>query len=442
MNYKISLAPGGIQKSFTKDDLWAIVAMLIVGMHLLLPIGNVLPPFHLGPIPIHLPMVVYPLIFILSGSRSINTVFFRKLSFILFLFWATELPSILWGPGGRAGIYQVFFDFFTILFSYWVAYWVNTMIPRKTLPYVFIVFFSFAAIVSILERINSTPVWPYSKWYSSYWFKIGSVTSPGDMLEIFRVWGTMGNPIVFASLMMLGLPWASRVQNIYLKWVYILLLLVAATLTLSRTLFFFLVLYALYCVFRLTRSGLKNKKIILVAVAVAVFLICISDVFTTLWETRYALESVNPSGGIAVRELLIEKALHQFVFEGNPLIWALGNGLGSGGILAQSVLSFLDTIDNMFIGILYQQGVLGLFLYALFWLLSLHRVSKVRGSAWYFWALAAFLLSGLSFESLHFVSLNFVVYSMLIYSGSVDGFDSVHFGSSSVETSRPIRVES
>src|SRR5947207_10853389 len=55
-----------------------VVVFVTAAVHLLLPIANAFPPLHLGPVPIHLPMLLYPLLFVPALTLCSTEVLFRR----------------------------------------------------------------------------------------------------------------------------------------------------------------------------------------------------------------------------------------------------------------------------------------------------------------------------------------------------------------------------
>lgn len=392
--------------------LSVFLLIVLIGMHLLLPIGNSLPTIKLIGIPIHLPMLVYPLFTVFILKLFSHNDAFKSGFVVLALFSCIQIVSLLHTSNIVAGSYEVFYNIFAIVGAYSIAWIVVSRFDKSSIAFVFSACLLMAAFIGIWEKLNSQPIWPYYGWYSGWYNKINSVSNYGEANDAFRIWGTMGNPINFAALLLMGIPWVLMLKNKFIKCVTTVVLLLSSALTLSRTIVFFVIPLSIYGIY--VYVNILPAKRVRFLLVVSILVCCLwffwGDKFAALWEARLALESLNPHEGFVVRSEIIALSLNTYLRDGNIVLWIFGFGQGSGGLLASRVLSFMDTLDNAYMAILFQNGLLGLMTFFLFWLLlPIKKGYKIVKSP-HFWTLLGYLGSGASFEMYHYFGLNFLAF--------------------------------
>lgn len=397
--------------------LGTFILILLIGMHLLLPIGNSLPTIKIMGIPIHLPMFVYPCFLAIILKSLKHNDAFKSGFVVLAIFSCIQVVSLLYTSNIVAGSYEVFYNVFAIIGAYSIAWIVISRFDKSNVVFVFSICLLVAAFIGILEKLNSQPIWPYYGWYSDWYNKINSVSNYGEASDSFRVWGTMGNPIDFAALLLMGIPWVLMLKNKLIKYTTIVVLLLSAALTLSRTVVFFIAPLSVYCIYVYVNITPTKRVwcLLTVSIAVCCLWIFLGDKLIALWEARLVLESLNPDEGFAVRSEIFKLTFNTYLRDGNIVLWVLGFGQGSGGLLASRVLSFMDTLDNAYLAILFQNGLLGLMVFFLFWLLlPIKRGYKIVKSP-HFWTLVGYLGSGASFEMYHHFGLNFLAFCSFVW---------------------------
>jgi hypothetical protein len=194
-------------------------------------------------------------------------------------------------------------------------------------------------------------------------------------------------------------------------------MLVSAFLTLSRSIVFFAVPMLFYCVsiFILGERRQKLKYLIGTLSVIGLFWMFLGQQIITLWEARLVLESLNTNEGFAVREEIFKLAINTYIHRGNLILWLFGFGQGSGAVIASRVLYFMDTLDNAYLAILFQNGIIGLLVFSGFWLsLILKKGSRIMRSP-HFWVICGYLASGLSFEMYHYFTLNFMAFGSYVW---------------------------
>jgi hypothetical protein len=206
----------------------------------------------------------------------------------------------------------------------------------------------------------------------------------------------MGNPINFAALLFMGIPWVLSWKVKKINYIIICVMLVSAFLTLSRSIVFFAVPMLFYCVsiFILGERRQKLKYLIGTLSVIGLFWMFLGQQIITLWEARLVLESLNTNEGFAVREEIFKLAINTYIHRGNLILWLFGFGQGSGAVIASRVLYFMDTLDNAYLAILFQNGIIGLLVFSGFWLsLILKKGSRIMRSP-HFWVICGYLAFG------------------------------------------------
>jgi len=394
-----------------------LFAFLLVGIHILLPIGNALPTVHLGSVPVHLHMLIYPFFFYKALRSCINNARYRRGLAILFFLIFTQALSLLFSPDLMLSGYSVFYNIWGLIGTYLLACFIISATNPRTFRNALLIAFTLAAVIGIFERVNKIPMWPYQLWYQEFVSKIGYNPNSENLLDVFRIWGTGGNPIIYAVIMMLGIAWAFEETNKYLRWTLICLFFIAAINTLSRTIILFSIPYLIFFLIQLI-SRKKFWHLLLIGIP----LLCLSpllipfiDRIKELWDSRIVLESLNSNSGISVRQTIISNVWTELANERSLPFWVIGHGQGAGAIIASNVMSTLDTLDNEYLALLYENGILGLGSFLLFWSLPLAEGLKRFKTNIHLWAILGYLLSGLSFEVIKYPTINFLVFCSLAW---------------------------
>ena len=274
-----------------------------------------------------------------------------------------------------------------------------------------------AATVGIIEWTLSEPLWFYEQF--------ADVPSAARIVPglAYRVWGTLGNPIVYSTALLGTLPFLVR-QKRMATMVSVGLCVVAAGATLSRTAILIGAVSALVLLTRVKRA----RIVVLGGVACFVLLLAASmGQVSSLNEESELVRRITGDDRAATQniETRLEamRTLQASLLEGTVLQLLVGNGLRSSGDLVETDIRDSDTMDNTYLTLLYEIGIPGLLLYLvpLLWVLS---TPCDRSMRFHKAAVVGWLAAGLSFTSLYYGSCNFpAVVSMAVLTATAGAVD-------------------
>jgi hypothetical protein len=228
----------------------------------------------------------------------------------------------------------------------------------------------FAAAVGVIEFVVNMPVGPYRMWAEDYltqrMLEQAIIEDGGDIRA--RAGGTLGNPIIYSTLMSGILLVALKYVKGWLCWVTVWVSLLSCLLTFSRT---SLLMLALIAAGYLTSIPLKSRIISVGVILGAGFL----SFFTLgvvrpelmedaidLWSQRLGfavgIAAEGAREGVDSRMFLVGHAIDR-IASGPVENWIYGNGAQSGMALSQDSISGLATLDNSYITFLYENGLIG-----------------------------------------------------------------------------------
>lgn len=282
----------------------------------------------------------------------------------------------------------------------------------KTVVVTFSVLGVLAAAVEFLE-VSGAPLEWYEFWALDdskkelQWFTQDAV-SRGN--------GTLGNPILFGVLMMLLIPMAQSLTGKYQRALTALVYSIAAVLTISRTILVMaLVLGGGYVVSRGRARALALGLAVLLGIGAIGFLdthaLYSSNATAAIWLERLGLESGNNADpaqqGIELRRQNARKTT-EFLLEAEPMTLLIGKGALADMEMGQKVDRESSTIDNAFLSILLNNGILGLcaFLWLYGWILLSHLDKARKSLHWY--SVLGLLLTGASFDFYGYSTFNIV----------------------------------
>jgi hypothetical protein len=378
-------------------------------VHLLLPIERGFPVLRLGGVPLVLPFVVSvaaaTYLFIESGGRLLS-LFARSYAVGQILVVAVLCIASARAARPTAGLAIALFYMSTFVIDYVVLTYLFERGHRQAFVRIIVVVGVLAAAVGIIHGLLGIDLAFYDSLADDFRRQQGW----GDDVHR-RAAGTLGNPIIYAVAMMLLIPFAYEVRSRMLSSVVIAACLTAAATTLSRT----AVIIGLPLIFGVV-SNSRPRAAVLVLIGGLVWaglVVTITtngfadDSITAAWTTRL-------SGREAVENSDLRQATAQAVISWafattSPVTLMFGEGLNRGGELASGIGLRSDTIDNVFLDLLYETGFVGLVLFVgsyLHLLLGTWRRNQVR---FHWFALVAWLCAGVSFVSIFYSTFNFII---------------------------------
>lgn len=272
-----------------------------------------------------------------------------------------------------------------------------------------------AGAVGIVRSVLGLPLPMYDAWFLRYFAQEASDYT----LATVRAAGTMNNPILYGLLMVLVIPYALDLKRIP-----------------ARALAVFAVLFA---------AGLSGSRTVLVAAAFGAGAVAVYR-WRTLWVLPFAcagllfvaasLGGVTTGGGDSRVDFLLQRAglqpesnefvsaaafginlrrevlvegLREMSQEWEGLTWIAGRGYFTAASVGQRVLPWYTTVDNVYLTVLYERGLLGLVLFVGAFLTFLIRTRHASTLTLHWFAPLVLALAGFSFTWDAYSTFNILV---------------------------------
>jgi hypothetical protein len=123
---------------------------------------------------------------------------------------------------------------------------------------------------------------------------------------------------------------------------------------------------------------------------------------------------MGEAAGIPARLRIIRQVVDTVINRGEPYELLIGKGFGSSIELAKEISGpDLSSLDNVYITLLYENGLFGVFGYVALWLFVLSKRKRSAFISYYWYALVGLLLVGFSFVTYLYYSVNFLIVAAL-----------------------------
>lgn len=401
-----------------------VASALLCLSNLMLPVENGLPPFHIGPAPITLPVIAAGLAAVVLALQP-RTRFLRTLHMPYCVLWSALLvyflaASCLQGEF-LVSLLSVGMMSMAFLINYMVIVCLFRLGGRDLFAKVLCVVAACATVPGIYEFVTGSRLPVYAEINTLYWLSRNMSSGLRGSTYDWRVTGTLGNPIVYSAAMMLCMPFACELKSKLSRRVLCGLLLFAAFSTLSRAAFLFA---GSLLVGYVAIEKKKSVRVLLAVILLAGVVLSGSDVvydntLTSRWQSRFHEETeAGDQGGVPARLSLIQTTVDACTADG-PLGFLLGKGFLSSRQIGLAFSDVLETIDNAYVTILYENGLVGLIGYVALYGWLLYRSRSLAFHSYHWYSVLGFMLAGMSFVTYGFGTISFVaVASMAIITTS------------------------
>lgn len=280
----------------------------------------------------------------------------------------------------------------------------------------FVVFL--ATIVGIIEGALSIRIPIYQSWVQSYYGEGSRL----DLLANFdRATGTLGHFHIYSTAMLLAVPFACELEKRWLRYGLLSLIVVASLLTVSRTVLIFLSVYLVACLI------IYRKKAWFAIPIVLFFALTLSNVniaqyssspFVSLWGQRLNLivgsENRYADQNVSGRYEMWGNAVASFADQ-NPVNQLIGSGLMSSIEIAQLLNKSFGTLDNTFITLLYEEGIIGLFTFVAIFATLLWRFKYLYSNSFHWYALLGLMIVAQTFVIPTYATFNFLTVASIAW---------------------------
>lgn len=285
-----------------------------------------------------------------------------------------------------------------------------------------------AAAVAVVQGVVGIQLPMYTTWFAEHFGR------PPDnyALATARALGTMNNPIVYATLMALFIPFALDLRRVTGRALALFIILFAAGLSGSRTVVLVvgafaagaLIVYRWRAVrafpavcgglvmlvlaldvstpgqssrlsFLVERSGLTDASRRAAGASTAVKLAPGSEEATSASPPTEA--ELDAALGFSLRRDAAREAIREMTHEWNASTWILGRGPFTAGSVGKRLQPWFNTVDNVFVGVAYERGLLGLVLFIGAFASFLFSTRRAAISTVHWYSPLALAVVGLSF---------------------------------------------
>jgi hypothetical protein len=273
-----------------------------------------------------------------------------------------------------------------------------------------------AGIIGVLEGIFYIRLTPYIEWANN----VATSEIIVDELVFTRTSGTLGNPILYAVAMMLAVPFVLESRSV-IRFIVIPVVVIAAFLTVSRT---FLLMGIVLIVGAVINKILSLKYISIVALLFFIILSLINyselskDSRIDFWLQRIGLSSgLQAEGavsGVDLRLLTIKNTLSK-LNEDSILELIVGHGNLEDNKIGLSIDKSYNTIDNNYLSLAYNNGIVGLVLFVSIYMNILKRNSSSNIRNMYWFNIVSLLCCGFSFVFYFYSTFNILLVTSIVF---------------------------
>jgi len=392
--------------------LYSVILFILAGVHTLLPVERGFPVIRLAEgYPVTVTILVSLLCFLCLLIESGGLIFTSRTKngylYWQCLFAAALVLAAVTSPEQKPALFVCLNYSVCFILNFFTLRYVFAHGNRKTLLAIICVVVSAAAVVGLLERLAGYYLPFYKDWFLSFDYA-GMAFAMRQTGEMFRALGPLGNPILYAVVLSLALPFTLCLTG-YVRWAATGLLCVSILLGTSTT---GVLIMGCYVVGLFVNYARKTRVLLLIGWSLAAIAGALaigsagSDGFETASPFDRALygDGKNVELRIQMIEMGIEKVLN---FE-DTMVLLTGRGLKtSNELVTKDGGSYSGTLDNVWLTIVYEAGVPALIFFILSQIIVLY---QLRRFAWtpHWWGILGWSAAGFSFVTIYYATTNFL----------------------------------
>jgi hypothetical protein len=412
-----------------RDDSRAVDVSLrfvvgaLIAAHVLLPLDRgfpTIPVFGYSLSSAIAATLVVLIVLIVQSRGAILAYLFEPYCLVQSAYGAMLVLSSLRAASPPSALHGSFRYYSTFVLNYVILRYVTRRYGVSWLPRVVVVAGVGAAGLGIAQGALGVSVPLYDAWYEDYF----SIPAVDYSLLIARAAGTMNNPILYGVLLALVVPYAFDQRLTIARAVTLYLAMFAAGLSGSKTAAIAVVVFAWGAVAVYRWRAVRALPVVVCGL---VLLFGSFSAVTrgghgsrvTFLVERSSLTSApasppelgGPSGqpnqpsltaryaalGVSLRRGALVEAMRQMTQEWGPLTWLVGEGYFSAASVGERVHAGYNTVDNVFLGVLYERGLLGLALFVGAFLTFLVRTRQAARVTVHWFAVIALGAAGIGF---------------------------------------------
>jgi hypothetical protein len=398
-----------------RHALYLAIVAVMTATHVLLPIERGFPAIRLAGLPFTLTMLVSVAaagVLFLESKGRLLAPWSQPYVILQALVVAALLFAALLSNDPVAGLYLVLAYSVTFILDFLILAYLFQRGFRPRFVVVVALVVGAAALIGVVE--GSARVLP--SFYRNIYLNYDYIRFSYDLTQRqnYRAFGTLGNPILFATALTLAVPFLLELRPRLLGYAIAVLALAAAFFAVSLTGVLVAAVLAAGLVLT-SRHRLPLAAVSLVLVVAAVLLLAASRLEAengsslALWSEKFNLGENN---NIRIRLDMLTQAWHYFLNQSNLPDQLLGHGLKYSAELARTWSSRqygygeLGTLDNTYASLLIDAGLLGLAAYVavMAWLVIAGRHAWRTSLHWY--AILSMFAAGISFVTVYYSTIN------------------------------------
>ena len=408
----------------------------LVGFYVLLPLDRGFPTVPLFGRPLNSAIAATVIVFsvLLVRSRGAILAYLREpYSLIQSAYFGVLIVSALRSATPLSSLHWSVLYYCTFVLNYAIlrhsvslhgTYWLSAVVAALGVG---------AAAVAIVQGVIGIPLPMYDAWFENYFGR----PPENYALATARASGTMNNPILFCFLMALVIPYAFDLRRWSARALVLFIIMFAAGLSGSRTTVFVVAVFAAGAVFVYRWRAVRALPSVAAGLALlAVALGWLTPAgegsrITFLTErsgltagSKTALDqesdrgSVSPSGkataarppgkpvseaelsaalGINLRTGALSEGLREMTQEWGVVTWIFGRGTFTVVSVGKRLRPWYNTVDNVYLSVLYERGLIGLALFVSAFISFLIMTRRVAASTVHWFAPVTLMVAGFSF---------------------------------------------
>lgn len=386
-----------------RNGVYFAVSTILCVVYLMLPIERGFPVIRIAGYPVTLSIITSTgaimIIWIESHGKVLNRIVDGYVVTQFTVVWFFLVSSLM-SEDVEADLFVVLNYFVIFVLNFLILTYLFRQGFRKHFIVILCTVACFVAAMGILEGVFRYYLPFYRDLFLNYDFaRMEYAMNRPD----FRALGMLGNPILYSVALTMCVPFAMELRSKLGRILVISLFLWSSYYAISSS--------ALLVVLFLSIGFLivyQKKKITLVGVFILVALILVvimgAELVDSQWFDEFAVDNIN----IQIRLDIWRWAIEHFAGHKEGLIILFGEGLKASVQSVPEYMGTMMTLDNTYINLLLNSGILGLvsYLFMTFMLICRFRSKAFTSLHWY--NLIGMLALGMSFETPFYASFNFV----------------------------------
>lgn len=418
------------------EPTWLTACVLVtflIGFYILVPLDRGFPtvPLFGRPLNSAIAATLTVLLVLVVQSRGAVLSYLREPYCVLqLLYTGLLILGALRAPSLLVALHWTVLYFCTFVLNYVILRHVTRVAGTHSLSKIVVALGIVAAAVSIVQAVGGIQLPFYAEWFENSY----RTPPPDYSLAASRADGTMNNPILYCFLMALVIPYALDLNNKAARAAALFTIMFAAGLSGSRTGVFVVGVFAAgaFAVFRWRAV----RALPAVAVGLVLLALSLGQATTGEPESRVILLSermgyltdqagvssksatkldkaggiaspevldrgetaeVSAAFGVSLRQAAVMEGISEMTQEWGPTTWLLGRGSLTAGAIGKRLQPWYNTVDNVFLNVLYERGLSGLAFFLGAFLTFLISTRRAAAVTVHWFAPMALAMAGLAF---------------------------------------------